>query len=104
MSTLGLTRGQRDCMRVIQELTDGACGISPSYVEIAHELGLSSRSLIVRLVDCLEERGYLRRAPNQARSLTVLQRVPMAEDDEIINLFDNPDLAACLTGKRHVAP
>lgn len=87
MSTFGLTRMQRDAMRVIQELGDAA-GVPPSYDEIAHELGLAYRSAVVRIVDVLCERGYLARKVNHARSLTVLARVPMAEDIEIVGFFD----------------
>lgn len=36
-------------------------GISPTYREIQREMGLNSPSQIVRLVDCLVERGYVRR-------------------------------------------
>jgi SOS-response transcriptional repressor LexA len=103
MSTFGLTRVQRETMLIIQELS-GPDGLAPSFDEIAHELGLASKSGIVRLVDRLVERGHLARIVGKARSLKVLKPVPVPEDCEIVNLFDDPDLAACLTGKRHVAP
>jgi SOS-response transcriptional repressor LexA len=103
MSTFGLTRVQRQTMLIIQELT-GPDGLAPSYDEIAHELGLASKSGIVHIVDRLVERGHLARIVGKARSLTVLQPVPVPEDCEIINLFDDPDLVACLMGKRRVAP
>lgn len=86
--TYGLTRTQRDAMRVIQELT--VEGVSPSYEEIAAELGLASKGGVVRLVTLLVDRGYLCRRVGHARSLMVLKPVPMAEDGEIVALFDAP--------------
>ncbi len=103
MSTFGLTRLQRDCLRVIQELT-GDDAVPPSYEQIAHELGMASKSGVKFVVDRLVERGFLARKDGKRRSLAVITPVPMAEDVEFVGLFDDPDLAACLTGKRHVAP
>jgi SOS-response transcriptional repressor LexA len=96
MSTLGITRAQRDTMRIIQELTDAA-GVPPSFREIANELGVRSNCSVASLIDGLVDRGYLGRAPGRARSLTVLRPVPMAEDVEIVGFFDAPELAAVFT-------
>ena len=45
--------------------------VCPSYDEMAAALGLKSKSGIHRLVDGLEKRGYVRRLPGTARSLTL---------------------------------
>lgn len=74
----GLTRAQYDAMCVIQELMD-ALGVAPSREEIAHELGLKSRSGAHRLVEALVARGYLRRMAQRARSLVILQRVALPD-------------------------
>lgn len=86
MSTPGITRNMLDCMRVIQELSAG--GVPPSFGEIASELGLKSKASVASVVADLVDRGYLARRPGQARSLSVLVPVPMAEEPEIAGLFD----------------
>lgn len=93
-STFGLTRLQRDALRVIQEMTDA--GVPPSYAEIARELDLSGRSAVVSVIDALADRGYLSRRVGQARSLTILSRVPLAEEVEFVGLFDAPGLTAAI--------
>ena len=44
-------------------------GVSPSYEEICKELSLKSKSGIHRIVKSLEERGYIERLKNRARSI-----------------------------------
>jgi repressor LexA len=46
-------------------------GVSPSFEEMKLALGLKSKSGIHRLIEALEERGYLERLPNRARALEV---------------------------------
>lgn len=82
---LGLTRTMRDCMRIVQEYADTR-GYIPSYGEIATELDLKSKGNVVRLVDALVERGYLRRSI--LRRMVIVARVPMPPDEEIVGLFD----------------
>lgn len=48
-------------------------GISPSFDEMKDALDLRSKSGIHRLVNALEERGFIRRLPNRARALEVLR-------------------------------
>ncbi|HZS84414.1 MAG TPA: hypothetical protein VFA50_16180 [Stellaceae bacterium] len=90
--TYGLTRQMRDCLLIIQEFHD-ALGRSPTYVEIAHELELASKSSINRLMTSLEERGYVSRSPARG-TITVLKLIPMPEEVEIAGLFDRPELFA----------
>ena len=47
-------------------------GVCPSYEEMRVELGLGSKSGIVRLVDLLAAQGRILRRRNSARSLVVL--------------------------------
>lgn len=77
--TYSLTRAQMTCMQVIQELTDAAGGVAPSYAEISREMDMGSRSGVHRLIAALEARGYLARLPFQARTLTILARLPMPD-------------------------
>ena len=44
-------------------------GITPSYDELCKKLSLKSKSGIHRIVNGLEERGYIKRLENKARSL-----------------------------------
>ena len=48
-------------------------GISPSFDEMKDALNLKSKSGIHRLISGLEERGFIRRLPNRARALEVMQ-------------------------------
>ncbi|PZU66785.1 MAG: repressor LexA, partial [Sphingobium sp.] len=48
-------------------------GVSPSFEEMKDALDLRSKSGIHRLINALEERGFIRRLPNRARALEVLK-------------------------------
>jgi repressor LexA len=48
-------------------------GPAPSFEEMKRALGLKSKSGVHRLVEALEERGFIRRLPNRARALEVLR-------------------------------
>jgi repressor LexA len=48
-------------------------GVSPSFEEMKAALGLKSKSGVHRLVEALEERGFIRRLPNRARALEVVR-------------------------------
>lgn len=50
-------------------------GISPTCQEMADALDLKSKSGIVRLLDALEERGYIRRFHKRARCVEIIRRV-----------------------------
>ena len=67
---MGLTDKQAMALNAIKALTVGHR--SPSYAEIQHSLGLSSKGEVYRLVCALEERGAIRRRPRRARALEVI--------------------------------
>lgn len=69
-----LTPKQKQLLIFIQDRL-AQNGISPSFDEMKEALGLKSKSGIHRLVQGLEERGFIRRLPNRARALEVL-RIP----------------------------
>jgi repressor LexA len=46
-------------------------GVSPSYEEIARGLNLASIATVHKHISSLEKKNYLRRAPNQSRSIEV---------------------------------
>lgn len=68
-------------------------GVPPSYEEMKDALGLHSKSGIHRLVNALEERGFLKRLPNRARAIEIL-RLPDA-----LTPGARPRDANVLTGK-----
>ena len=67
-----LTRKQQELLVYLEaRLREG--GVSPSFEEMKTALGLKSKSGVHRLVQALEERGFIRRLPNRARALEVLR-------------------------------
>lgn len=67
-----LTRKQRQVLELIADQL-ARTGVAPSYEEIRQTLKLSSRSSVHRMVNCLQERGYIRRLPHRARAMEVLR-------------------------------
>ena len=67
-----LTRKQYELLIFIHQRIKES-GIPPSFDEMRDALDLKSKSGIHRLVNALEERGYLRRLPNRARALEVVR-------------------------------
>lgn len=55
-------------------------GVSPSFDEMRAALGLKSKSGIHRMINSLEERGFIQRLPNKARALEVLKLPEGLED------------------------
>ena len=67
-----LTSKQHELLLFINDrIREG--GISPSFDEMKDALDLKSKSGIHRLINALEERGFIRRLPNRARALEVLR-------------------------------
>jgi repressor LexA len=67
-----LTPKQQELLSFIQtRLEEG--GVSPSFEEMKEALDLKSKSGIHRLINALEERGFIRRLPNRARALEVVK-------------------------------
>src|SRR5438477_2125438 len=67
-----LTRKQAELLRFIHERLKEA-GVPPSFDEMKDALDLRSKSGIHRLIDALEERGFIRRLPNRARAIEVIK-------------------------------
>lgn len=65
-----LTQKQRDLLLFINDYIQRT-GLSPSFEEMKEGLDLKSKSGIHRLINALEERGFLERLPNKARALEV---------------------------------
>jgi len=67
-----LTKKQYQLLIFIDERLRSS-GISPSFDEMKEALGLRSKSGIHRLINALEERGFLRRLAHRARALEVIR-------------------------------
>ena len=66
-----LTRKQHELLTYIQDRLQDT-GVSPSFEEMKEALALKSKSGVHRLISALEERGLIRRLPNRARSIEVI--------------------------------
>jgi repressor LexA len=75
-----LTQKQYELIKYIDEHLRTR-GFSPSFEDMKQALELRSKSGIHRLIQSLEERGFLRRRPHRARALEVL-RMPGRTDVE----------------------
>ena len=69
---MALTRRQREVLDVIREFIDRQ-GYSPSLEEIGNQLGLSSVATVHKHVTLLVDKGYVRRAWNQNRSIELAE-------------------------------
>src|SRR4029079_19170874 len=67
-----LTRKQHELLMFIHERIKESA-LSPSFDEMKDALDLASKSGIHRLITALEERGFIRRLPNRARALEIIQ-------------------------------
>lgn len=67
-----LTTKQHELLIFIQTRLDEG-GVSPSFEEMKDALSLRSKSGIHRLINALEERGFIRRLPNRARALEIMK-------------------------------
>lgn len=77
------TARQMDALRFIHRY-HGERGRTPSQLEIGDALGINSRSGVIKLLDGLQERGFIRRTPGQHRSIAI---VPVTRDHEGVPLY-----------------
>lgn len=68
---VGLTRRMQDCLQVIDQYIREH-GHAPSHDDIRLALNLKAKSGVVRLVDSLEERGWIKRGHNLTRSISIV--------------------------------
>jgi repressor LexA len=67
-----LTRKQIELLRFINDRL-AETGVPPSFDEMKDALDLKSKSGIHRLIEALEERGFIRRLKNRARAIEVIR-------------------------------
>lgn len=76
-ATPGLTAKQDELLALLRA-KEAAGERTPSYQELTDLLGLNSKSGVFRLLDALEERGFIARISNRARSITLVEQQPAA--------------------------
>ena len=68
---MALTKRQKEILDFIQSFSEQK-GYAPSYREIAQHFELSSVATVAEHVESLRAKGLLAKAPNEARSLTLV--------------------------------
>jgi len=69
-AAVGLTRQQAALLLIIAAYI-ARDGIPPSFSEMKDALGLKGKSGIHRLIEALDQRGYITRAPHRARAVAL---------------------------------
>lgn len=67
-----LTTLESRLLNFVQERLEQQGG-APSFEEMRRDLQLTSKDHVSRLIDSLEEKGFVRRQPNRSRSLILLR-------------------------------
>ena len=84
-----LTKKQNELLIYInQNLRE--TGVAPSYEEMKEALDLRSKSGIHRLINALEERGFIRRLPHRASAIEVTKLPSASSHNKNANF--NPEL------------
>lgn len=74
---MSLTLRQSQVLQFVADYQTANNGVSPSYDLISDHIGANSKSMIYRILNALEERGFITRLPNRARAITVLKTSAM---------------------------
>lgn len=69
-----LTKSQRDLMLFLQDTFDET-GVMPSYDEMLPPAGLKSKSGIRSMLNCIEERGFIKTLSHRPRAIDIIRRV-----------------------------
>ncbi len=85
-----LTKRQSDLFNFLKAESGKDC--PPSFEEMRIALGLKSKSAIHRLVEALAERGFIRRIPNRARCIELVEN-PTIHVSRNLRHFTNQTLA-----------
>ena len=70
-----LTQRQSDVLNYINQYQYDHEGVSPSCAEINTALNCGSKGNVIRLLGCLEKRGFVRRLRYRARAIEII-RIP----------------------------
>ena len=69
---MSLTKRQKEILDYVNEFIEEH-GYAPSYREIGKHFGLSSTATVCEHVQTLEQKGYLKTAPNEVRSIEIIE-------------------------------
>lgn len=86
-----LTRKQHDLLLFIHKSTV-ANGFCPTVDEMRVAMDMKSKSGIIRLLDALQDRGFIKRIPNRAHATEVI-RLPASLKQEWLGTEYPPQLA-----------
>jgi repressor LexA len=70
---MGLTKRQKEIIDFINKFHEDK-GYAPSYREIGQYFGLSSTATVCEHIQTLQEKGYLKTDPNEARSIEIITK------------------------------
>jgi repressor LexA len=74
-------------------------GISPSFKEMKHAMGLKSKSGIHSLLSSLEDRGYIKRLAHKSRAIEVIKLPSKIERERIAATSPKPFTPKVIKGK-----
>ncbi|WP_395393109.1 MarR family transcriptional regulator [Novosphingobium sp. BL-8A] len=69
---IGLTTQQSRLLSYLAGYLASTGGVAPSFDEMCAATGIASKSGIHRLLSSLEERGHVRRIPQRARAIEIV--------------------------------
>ncbi|KAA0117858.1 hypothetical protein CIW48_27015 [Methylobacterium sp. P1-11] len=98
----GLTTRARELLAVLREWIL-VRGVTPTYAELAEEVGLNSKSGVHRLISQLEARGLVRRLPDKWQSITLVEPHTIALPEDVAFALRHAARAAGRTPEEHVA-
>ena len=73
--------------------------VSPSYEEMKIALGLNSKSGIHRLINALEERGFIKRLHNKARAIRIIKNQNEENTNNAFKLVNHSNYKIHIYGK-----
>lgn len=71
---MSLTKKQSELLTFIDGYIKESHGVAPSFDEMAAAVQQASKSGVHRLIEALEDKGYIRRLPHRARAIDVIRR------------------------------
>jgi len=89
-----LTPKQQALLTFIKAYQAENAGIAPSFEQMAAAVGIVSKSGVYRLLAGLEERGHIRRVPNRARAIEVVEAASSADIAHALALASDEQIRA----------
>lgn len=74
---IGLTTQQSNLLTYLRRYMASTGGVAPAFTEMMEAVGIVSKSGIHRLLKALEERGHIRRIPDRARAIEIVDVGPL---------------------------